>query len=293
MLLAVLLTVLIAWPQLLATATYYPQSIRAGRSADEKQAAGSIPLWRLLKGTVWPDLNPVDGVFGVETLTFVGLPAMLCLIAVKPGGFWWGVLAVSMLLSMGRHTPLFRLTHRLHLRLPCRYTILLSISLVTLTIQGFSSLSLSTQRAAILLQIIHLAIVLPTLLPMTPFVQRWSYPSDAFSSPLASFLEGKSGRVSGLLYPLRTGQINRIMTLGYNGGSQPRWMAEFRGDGNPDGSGAHDWWALNEDGEALDRYGVRWAVTQRPLSGKWIPSQLRRVFENTQAGNPPRWPHVR
>ena len=292
MLLAALLILLIAWPQVLATALYYPKSIRAGRTAEEKQAAGSIPLWRLVKGTVWPDLNPVDGVFGVEALTFVGLPVLL-LACRSTSPVWWTVLGLAILLSMGRLTPLFRLTHRLHLRLPCRYTILLSLSLVFLAIQGFTSLSLSTQRATILLQIIHLALVLPTLLPMSPFVQRWSYPSEAFSSPLAAFLEGKTGRVSGLPYPLRTGQINRIMTLGYNGGSQPRWMAEFRGDRNPDGSGAHDWWALNQDGEALDRYGVRWAVTQRPLSGKWIPSQLRRVFENTQAANSPVWPHVR
>ena len=127
---------------------------------------------------------------------------------------------------------------------------------------------------------------------MLPYCQRWERRSQAFDTPLTRYLQscgGTPGRGSGLPYPLRTGQVNQLHTLGYNGGSQTKWMAEFRHDPDPNGSGAHDWFALNEDGEALNAYGVRWAYAYRPLTGKWKPAGIPHLYENTQAAMMPSW----
>ena len=148
-----------------------------------------------------------------------------------------------------------------------------------LAIQGYLYLStyLTDRQLGILLllQAWDLSMSVGRLIPTDPYCQRWERPETAYSSPLATFLTGKSGRVSGLPYPLRTGQVNRIKTLGYNGGSQAQWMADLRGDPNPNGSGAHDWFALEEDSDKLDWYGVEYAYTYRPLKQpKWEPTPI-------------------
>jgi hypothetical protein len=240
---------------------------------------GNISLWHQLRQSACPTTAPIDGVFGTEAVTFIGLPA-LCLAPFAGASWWWVVLIVSSLLAMGHRTPLFRWTHWLHQRIPARYTYVVGLSLAMLALAGYQSFSAAGQRLVLLLQGLSLLFTLPRLWPMTPYCQRWECPSQAFDTPLTRFLSAKNGRVSGLPYPLRTGQINRIRTLGYNGGSQSQAMAQARGDPNPHGSGAHDWFALKEDGPALDAYGVRYAYTYRRLSGTWRPTSIPHLYEN-------------
>lgn len=292
-----LLAGLIASPQLYHALRYYPHSIRAGKSAAQKMELGNIPLSRLLRNLIAPTVEPIAGVFGPEAMTFIGLPALWCL-PWAHSTFWWGVGGISLLLAMGKSTPLFPLTHRLHLRIPARYCYFLSLALAFLSLEALKRASrpfgpLSPSWLT-LLQMGSLVLTLPRLWPMLPYVQRWDSPERAFHSPLASSLFAKTGgyRVSGLPYPLRTGQVNQFMTLGYNGGSQAKWMAAFRQDPNPNGSGGHDWFKLNEDGPLLDWYGVKYAYTYRPLRGKWKPTQIRHLYENTQAQSPPTWKEV-
>lgn len=287
---ALVLGGIIALPQLIVSLRYFPRSIRSGKTAAQKQELGNIPLTRLTSNLVYPAVHPIDGVFGPEAMTFIGLPALVCtLLAYSP--FWWVVVGVSTLLAMGTYTPLFRLTHRLHLRIPARYCYFVSLGLAFLAIEGFATLTPSWQRIVLFLQAAHLVLVLPRLWPMLPYVQRWSRPSDVMDTPLTRFLGTHLGgwRVSGLPYPLRTGQVHGFRTLGYNGGSQAQWMATFRGDTNPNGSGGHDWFALNEDGDKLDWYGVKYAYTYRPLTGKWTPTAIPHLYENTKARPAPAW----
>lgn len=286
--LALVLGLLIASPQLWMAWRYYPHSIRSGKTAAQKMELGNIPLWIQLRNMVWPSVEPIDGVFGPEACTFIGLPALLCAFFAGYSG-WWIVLGLSVLLSMGKHTPLFGWTHALHLRIPARYCYFVGLSLGMLAVVGFRSLAPPFQQLVLLVQSLHLILTLPRLWPMSPYVQRWEQPSEVFNTPLTRFLAGKSGRVSGLPYPLRTGQINQIHTLGYNGGSQAAWMARLRQDPNPNGSGGHDWFSLNEDGPLLDWYGVRYVYTYRPLSGKWQPTSIPHLYENLDAHPPPSW----
>ena len=283
---------LLASPQLWQTIRYWPRSRRAHQGYQDKVAIGNIPIPSQLRHLFHPTTEPVDGVFGTEACTFIGLPALLCLIWTG-WSWWWGFLGLSVVLSMGKHTPLFRWTHAAHLRIPARYCYLTSLSLAMLAVQGFTHVPPRWQPIILFLQCAHLLLVLPRLWPMLPYCQRWERPSRAFKTPLTQFLSVHSnvqGRISGLPYPLRTGQVNQLHTLGYNGGSQAQWMAQFRGDPNPNGSGAHDWFALNEDGPLLDAYGVRWAYTARAITGKWRPTAIPHLYENTLAASIPPWP---
>ena len=284
---------LIASPQLWTAWWYYPRSIRSGKTAVQKMDIGNIPLSRMLRNLVAPTVEPVDGVFGPEAMTFIGIPALSCTFF-SGGSWWWVVAGLSAVLAAGCHTPVFRWTHRVHLRCPARYTYFVGLSLAFLAVEGFRHLPTKTQGLVLLLQSLSLLLTLPRLWPMLPYVQRWERPSRALDTPLTRFLSEpkQTGRVSGLPYPLRTGQVNRIQTLGYNGGSQARWMAAFRQDTNPNGSGAHDWFALNEDGKRLDRYGVRWAYTYRSLTGKWHPTSIPHFYENTLVQVAPDWKEV-
>ena len=270
----------IALPQIIPALRYYPRSIRARQSAAAKQAIGSIPLKDQLQRAVGLHMpDPVDGVFGPELCTFVGFPGFLCAL-LAPWSGWHLLLAVGALLAMGRHTPLFGLTHRVHLRIPARYCYLVNVALGFLAVAGFQQLPVAYQPLVLLLQAWHLVMVLPRLWPMRPFVQRGERPSRAFSTPLAKALTGVKGRVSGLPYPLRTGQLTRTPTLGYCGGSASQALVAFRGE-TP--TGGHDWFGSEADGPRLDAYGVRWAYTYRPLTGKWQPTGIPHLYYNLQA----------
>lgn len=282
------LGLLIASPQLWTAFRYYPTSIRLGKTAQQKMERGNIPLSRMLRNLIAPTVEPIDGVFGPEAITFIGIPAVGCALWAWTS-WWWVVLGLSTVLAAGSRTPVFRWTHRAHLRLPARYTYFVAVSLAMLAIEGFSVLTTKQQLVVLFLQGVSFLLTNSRLWPMQPYVQRWQRPSEAFATPLARYLAGKPGRVSGLPYPLRTGQVNRIHTLGYNGGSQAHWMATLRQDENPNGSGMHDWLALTADGQALDAYGIRYAYTARPLRGKWHPTELPHLYENPLIQTIPSW----
>lgn len=293
---ALTLGLFLASPQLWQALRYYPHSIRAGKTAAQKMALGNLPLSRLLRNLVAPTVEPVDGVFGPEAMTFIGLWALPCLLLAR-NGFWWFLACWTTLLAMGTRTPFFKLTAWTHLRIPARYSYWVGVSLAMLALEGFAHLPARLQPVVLFLQATSLVLILPRLWPMLPYVQRWERPSRAFSTPLTQYLAAHLGvyRVSGLPYPLRTGQVNHLQTLGYNGGSQARWMAAFRQDTNPNGSGAHDWFAgaTAEDRDLLAWYGVKYAYTMRPLTFPWRVTRLPHLYENAQVKEPPAWPSMR
>lgn len=272
-------------PQLLPALRYYPQSIRSRPRLKER----GIPARVLLKGLLTPrPCDQIHGLFFPEVCVFVGwLPLLTVWFA--PLSWWHGVLGVAVLGALsGWAPPGFRLSAR------CCWIV--SISLAFLSLHGLPYLPWDGNTLLLLgvLQLLSLLLASWTLLPMSPFCQRWERPSVACGTPLAQTLmvSAPTGRVSGLSYPLRTGQVNRIQTLGYNGGSQPRWMARLRRDSNPHGSGAHDWFASNHDGRRLDWYGVRYAFSYRPLhrlSSKWRLTDVPHLYENLHANAPPSW----
>lgn len=297
LLLAWLIGFFLALPQLWATWRYYPQSIRAQQTATDKQVVGSLPLRALIlrMGTL-QRLTWVDGVAPSEMHCYPGIVlligAFLC-----PLSAWHGILLLAMLLSLGRHTPVFQWTHRLHLRIPVRYTALVNLSLIVLGIGGWSSIVISETGGWLLLVGVAGEALLryPSLSPSVPYCQRWMKPSTALSQPVVQFLQihQRGFCASGLPYPHRTGLLAQVKTLGYNGGSQPQWMATLRQDTNPLGSGAHDWFlgATSEDTALLDAYGVKYLYTTRSLpSPRYRPTPVPHLYRNTRVRTPvPTW----
>lgn len=269
---ALLIALLLASPQLWHSLRYYPKSLRYRQTFEQKSEVGNISLWRQLRQAIHPTTAPVDGVFGTEACPFIGLPAFL-LVPFAPPSIWWLVLVVSISLSLGRRFPFFYRTHWLHLRIPARYTYFTALSLAMLSISAFDRLTTTQQSLVLLMQAFSLIMVSSRLWPMQPYCQRWERPEASFTHPLAVFLAGKPGRVSGLSYPLRTGQVNRIRTLGYAGASGPQAMRNIR-------RGTHDWFLEDEDGQRLDAYGVMYAYTYRSLQGKWQPTAIPHLYQN-------------
>ena len=267
----------IALPQLWWSLRYYPHSVRSQTTYQNKIAVGSIPLHTILRNLLtYRCLNQVDGVFHPEAVCYVGIaPLVLLLLARHP--LWWLVLVLSISLAMGRHFPLFRWTHWIQLRNPSRYCYFISLALGFLAIEGFRQVSSTWQALILCVTAADLCFASSYLWPMRPYAQRWERPSAVFDTALTRWLTShltNRDRVSGLPYPLRTGQVNRITTLGYAGASCPQWMRHLR-------RGTHDWFLEDEDGQRLDDYRIRYAYTYRPLNGKWHPTQIPHLYQNT------------
>lgn len=278
---------LISCPQLWAAWQYYPQCIRSVASYEDKVTLGNVG-WKALIAHVM-GTSRHDWVDGVAFSEVTCYPGLLNLVAAGccSLGWWHGVLFLSALLAMGKHTPLFRWTQHVHLRIPARYCYLVNLSLVMLALGGFSRflsfLPPYFHPFVIFLGAWELMTRLPRLSPTAPYCQRWMKPSNALAMPVAQFLQVHLGayRASGLPYPHRTGLLAQIRTLGYNGGSQPKWMAELRGDTNPNGSGAHDWFAMEHSTSFLNWYGVKYASTMRSLlPPQWAPTRIPHLYEN-------------
>ena len=287
--LAILLGLIIASPQLMATWNYYPLSIRTQQTYATKTAIGNVSLKSLWIALFCPrNRARLDGVHFPEMTASIGYVGIL-LACLAPLGWWHVAALVFALLAMGKYTPFFRWTQWVHLRLPCRYLYPLSLCLVMLATTGLMQVSQYVD-----VRIVTLLVVLQTfdllmngsaMLPMTPWVQRWNRPSRVFCTPLTTLLANKNGLVSGLPYPLRTGHINRIQTLGYTGGAALKAKMESRGITDPNGQGAHDWFETGLDGPEMDRYCIEHAYTYRHLQPpRWKPTSIAHLYENTCYG---------
>ena len=110
------------------------------------------------------------------------------------------------------------------------------------------------------------------LLPPRPFCELWEKPSRAFNTKLTRFLEKNPGRVSGLPYPLFTGHINNLRTIGYCGSMQSKemwsWRKSFKHDPFIDG--------VNEDD--LVRNRIRFAYSRKKLH--WASTAVRDLYQN-------------
>lgn len=115
--------------------------------------------------------------------------------------------------------------------------------------------------------------------PVAPDVQPPRRPTESFvDNKIIKFLEKDRAiyRVSGLGWPLMQGQTTKTFTLGYLGGFSYRRFAEFRGETNPMGSGAHSWFDLRKDptSQRIDFYNIKYLFSHQKLdkiSSKYVP----------------------
>lgn len=259
-----LLGLLAYMPQLCLFIPYYVKSIRNGQKLSTNY--GSVPLWRLLD-LILPNLRKgcINGVLYPEMVMFCGVSTVILIYFSTTRAML--LLILSLILSIGLLPPLFRI--------PARYLHLLTFSLAWSAASGLNNLKLSTYQllSILILQSFDL-LRNRELLEAFPFREMWKKPSEFFQTKLTKFLEENAGsyRVSGLPFPLFTGYINNLQTLGYNGGFQLKKMSEIRGDDDLNGSGRHD--------QLIENYGIKYAYKPHTtLDNLWKPTSIRWLNE--------------
>lgn len=259
---------LIGAPQLIPFLKYLPKTIRTNKVS----GAGKVPWWHPIT-LIFPLRLCLNGVGYWEMAYYVGI-VPLVLIASSTSRAWL-LAVVSYLLMTGlgaRYLP----------RIPARWCWSFQLALGWCAVSGLTNLHLTERVLAVLLglQAFDLIWHNADLIPTSPYCELPNRPKWAFNTRLTRFLSaaGTYFRVSGLPYPLFTGHINKIKTLGYSGGMQLKLMAKWRKDTDPNGSGQHDWFKANEDDESLDRARVRYAYTTARTD--WEPTPVRHLYHN-------------
>jgi hypothetical protein len=154
--------VLLASPQLFATAELTRQSLRAGGVSPAFAATGSLPVQEILNG-VLPKLfgfdRPADvresyfqrgphywgqGTSHWEMAFYLGVPVVFLAASTLPMArqlrLWWGLVAGALVLMLGEHTPVWPALRRLpgldHFRFPVRFSFVLTLATAVLAAHG-------------------------------------------------------------------------------------------------------------------------------------------------------------
>ena len=255
-------------PQLIPFLKYLPKTIRTHKH----DSIGTVPWWHFIS-VFHPIKTSLNGVGYWEMAYYCGLlaPILACFTTSRV----WPLTLISTLLMMGLFAS--RLP-----RIPARWSFSFQFALGWMATSGFNNLCIDSKvwLGIILVQAFDLYWHNREYIVTHPYSELPQRPSWAFNTPLTRYLEAHLGdnRVSGLPYPLFTGHVNRLRTLGYSGGMQLKSMAKFRGDTNPNGSGEHDWFKSNTDGERLDQYRVSFAFSRKKLD--WPSTPVPDLYKN-------------
>jgi len=265
---------LIGLPQLIPFLKHLPKTIRANQHDD----IGKVPWWHFIS-LLKPIRSNINGVGYWEMSYYIGLiPLILIPFATSRV---WPLALIAALLMMGclaQYLP----------RIPARWSFTFQFALGWMATSGFNNLCIDSTLwlSLILLQAFDLYWNNSKLLVTEPYSELPQRPSWAFNTPLTRYLEANLGdnRVSGLPYPLFTGHINKLKTLGYSGGMQTKLMARLRNDTNPNGSGEHDWFRSNQDDERLTAYEAQFGrvafAFSRKVIDKWLGTGIRDLYRN-------------
>ena len=265
---------LIGSVQLIPFLKYLPKTIRTNKVSN----IGKVPWWHF-SSLVFPKAFRfyINGVGHWETSYYIGIIPLLTIWYTTSRAVVLVILATWLMLGLfSRHLP----------RIPARWSFTFQFSLIWCALSGLNNLNLPNTVLFLLclIQAFDLLTNNLDLLIIRPYSELWNRPSHAFNTRLTRFLEAESTkkgiyRVSGLPYPLFTGHVNRIRTLGYSGGMQLKLMAKWRNDNNPDGGGAHDFFKGGGNPDDLTRYRVKFAYcASQPLN--WERTDIPRLWRN-------------
>ena len=262
---------LIGSVQLVPFLKYLPKTIRANKHDD----IGKVPWWHFAS-LIFPKAfrYNINGVGYWEMSYYVGITPLLCLLYSTSAAYI--IIAASGLLMLG----LFSCSLP---RIPARWSYTFQFGLIWSALSGLNNLNLRWEVLAILcgIQLFDLLSNNLCLLVNHPYAELYQKSSWAFNTKLTIYLDENlnDDRVSGLPYPLFTGHINELRTLGYCGGMASKEMAEWRNDTNPNGSGEHDWFKSNEDSEKLDDRRIIFAYSRKRIN-KWAETPIQHLYKN-------------
>lgn len=151
---------ILAAPQIIAFAWYWPKSVRAGKIED--RGFGRLPWWKL-KDLFWPtdSVALVKGVHYPEAAMYMGIAILF----IWTASWWWIPLVLSVLVCLG---ILNSVQH-----IPARSLHLLTISVCLLTQDYDLGIPLITLQAFLLLRN-------SSNYPSFPFSQWWNCPSKLY-----------------------------------------------------------------------------------------------------------------
>lgn len=257
-------------PQLIPFLRYLPKTIRTANNS----GIGKVPWWHF-GSLVFPKAFrwSVSGVGYWEMRYYIGLIPLFTIWYTRSRAVWLIVLSILLMLGIcGKYLP----------RIPARFSYTFQFALIWCAIDGMNHMHLSNHIVSILclLQAFDLWYNNSSLLVNHPYTELYQKPSWAFNTKLTRFLEANLGdnRVSGLPYPLFTGHINRLKTIGYCGGMQLKLMAKWRHDECSDGSGQHDFFKGDGNPDDLSRFRVKYAWTSTKLN--WPSTNIRNLYAN-------------
>lgn len=262
-------------PQLVPFLKYLPKTIRRVNGTNREPSAIGVGTMKPADflSILFPLFfrSKMNGVGFWESSFYIGITPLLLAFYSTSGVWTLAIFAIALCLGMfAKHLP----------RIPARWLFTLQFALGWMAVSGLHNLNLAPPAiwGLILLQIGDLWLHNRHAMVPRPFSELPRRPSWAFNTKLTAYLDGCKTRVSGLPYPLFTGHVNGLFTLGYSGGMQNKLMAKWRGDADPNGSGDHDWFKKNEDGESLDRYRVGYAYTRKRID--WEATPVAHLYRN-------------
>ena len=260
----------IGLPQLVPFLRYLPKTIRTKAVSDK----GKVPWWHFAS-LIFPKAFRfnVNGVGHWEMSYYIGLIPLLTIWYTRSRAVWLVAFAALLMLGVcGKLLP----------RIPARFSYTFQFALIWCAVTGLANMHLPDHVVAVLclIQAFDLWHNNSPLLVNHPYAELYQKPSWAFNTKLTRFLESNLGdaRVSGLPYPLFTGHINKLKTIGYCGGMQLKLMAKWRHDDSPDGSGQHDFFKGDGNTDGLRIARVKYAWTSKKLG--WPSTGVRHLYSN-------------
>jgi len=204
----------------------------------------------------------------VERRFYVGIiPIMLLPFATSR---IWPLTVLSALFSLGLCKGYFPRVHE-------RWLVVLQFCIGWMAVNSLNNLKLNTAQL-ILLTGLHIFDIFwhnRECLPPRPYCELWQRPSRVFNTNLTRYLESNLGdyKVSGLPWPLFTGHINGLRTIGYCGSMQTKdmweWRKSFRHDPFIDGVNPDD----------LTKHRIKYSYS-RKKPDKWHPTPIRHLYRN-------------
>lgn len=257
-------------PQIVPFLKYLPKTIRHATSVPN--SVGTMKPADFLS-ILFPLFfrSKMNGVGFWESSFYIGVIPLFLAFYSTSRVWVLAVLAIALCLGLfSKHLP----------RIPARWLFTAQFALGWMAVSGLAALQLPTTAiwGLVLVQGMDLWLHNRSAMIPRPFSELPEAPGRAFDTKLTRYLAGCQNRVSGLPYPLFTGHVNGLYTLGYSGGMQLKLMARWRGDNNPNGNGDHDWFKHNGDSESLDAYRVEYAYTRARID--WLPTPIDHLYRN-------------
>ena len=181
----------------------------------------------------------------------------------------WPLILVSAIFALGFMRRFFPRVHE-------RWLIVTQFGIGWASVSALNNLNLSTIQLVVLLGVHAFDLYWHNreCLPPRPYCELWQRPSRAFNTKLTRFLEQNLGdyKVSGLPWPLFTGHINKLKTIGYCGSMQTKEMWSWRKSFN------HDPFIDGVDKDELTRRGVLFAYSRKTLD--WPRTVIPNLYRN-------------